>query len=98
MIELWTSYDSIPCSKPFLNVTTNGNTILCKNARCYADGNAVLERNGVKKVIDKYFYLICEKLNILKILELALVEYFNAFCTDNFYESFGFHFPKIKAS
>nr|QNH67908.1 ATP-binding cassette transporter subfamily G-like protein 9 [Brachionus rotundiformis] len=49
MIELWTSYDSIPCSNPFNNVTTTNGTVLCKNARCYANGDAVLDQYAVKK-------------------------------------------------
>nr|QNH67975.1 ATP-binding cassette transporter subfamily G-like protein 9 [Brachionus plicatilis] len=49
MIELWTSYDSIPCSNPFTNITTLNGTVQCKNARCFANGDAVLDQYAVKK-------------------------------------------------
>nr|UOU03357.1 ATP-binding cassette subfamily G-like 6-2 [Brachionus rubens] len=43
MIELWKTYDSIPCSQLFINVTKNGTTKQCPNSRCYKDGYAVLD-------------------------------------------------------
>nr|UOU03356.1 ATP-binding cassette subfamily G-like 6-1 [Brachionus rubens] len=44
MIELWKTYDSIPCSQLFINVTKNGTTKQCPNSRCYKDGYAVLDQ------------------------------------------------------
>lgn len=59
MTELWTSYDYIPCSKPFKNVTTSAGTVLCKNARCYANGDAVLDQYAVKKVSYNENFIFC---------------------------------------